>query len=78
MFDTTMPPGRAIRAEDSQLVQFALLGADPSAAAQWAALARASTGETACYIEVVGGRMDMPKGLAFAHTRLKDLYGDTP
>jgi len=22
--------------------------------------------------------MDMPKGLAFAHTRLKELYGDTP
>jgi indolepyruvate decarboxylase len=29
------------------------------------------------YIEVIGGRMDMPRGLAFAHTRLKELYGDT-
>jgi hypothetical protein len=24
----------------------------------------------------MGGRMDMPKALAFAHTRIKELYGD--
>jgi indolepyruvate decarboxylase len=35
-----------------------------------AALARAATGESACYIEVVGGRMDFPAGLATAHQRL--------
>jgi indolepyruvate decarboxylase len=38
--------------------------------------ARAST--SGAYIEIIGGRMDMPKNLAFAHTRLKELYGDTP
>jgi indolepyruvate decarboxylase len=39
-------------------------------------LARAATGESASYIEVVGGRMDLPKGLALAHQRLEALYGD--
>lgn len=34
--------------------------------------------KSGAYIEVIGGRMDMPKGLAFAHTRLKELYGQTP
>ncbi len=29
------------------------------------------------YIEVIGGRMDMPEGLGFAHTRLKEVYGAT-
>jgi indolepyruvate decarboxylase len=43
-----------------------------------AALKAARESKSGAYIEVVGGRMDMPKGLAFAHTRLKDLYGDTP
>ena len=41
-----------------------------------AALARASTGESASYIEVVGGRMDLPAGLAMAHQRLDALYGN--
>ncbi len=41
-----------------------------------AALARASTGESACYIEVVGGRMDMPAGLAMAHQRLDAMYAN--
>jgi indolepyruvate decarboxylase len=41
-----------------------------------AALARAATGESASYIEVVGGRMDFPAGLAMAHQRLDALYGD--
>jgi hypothetical protein len=29
------------------------------------------------YIEVIGGRMDMPPILAFAHGRLGTMYGDT-
>ncbi len=41
-----------------------------------AALARAATGESASYIEVVGGRMDLPAGLAAAHRRLDALYGN--
>jgi indolepyruvate decarboxylase len=43
-----------------------------------AALKAARESKSGAYIEVVGGRMDMPKGLAFAHTRLKEMYGDTP
>ncbi len=43
-----------------------------------AALKAARESKSGAYIEVIGGRMDMPKGLAFAHTRLKDLYGDAP
>jgi indolepyruvate decarboxylase len=42
-----------------------------------AALKAARESKSGAYIEVIGGRMDMPKGLAFAHTRLKQLYGDT-
>jgi len=38
-----------------------------------AALARAATGESASYIEVVGGKMDFPAGLAMAHQRLDAL-----
>jgi indolepyruvate decarboxylase len=30
------------------------------------------------YIEVIGGRMDMPPALAFAHGRLSEMYGDAP
>jgi indolepyruvate decarboxylase len=41
-----------------------------------AALARAAAGESASYIEVVGGRMDFPAGLAMAHQRLDAMYGD--
>jgi len=41
-----------------------------------AALARASTAKSACYIEVVGGKTDYPAGLAAAHQRLEDLYAD--
>jgi indolepyruvate decarboxylase len=40
------------------------------------ALAGAATGESACYIEVVAGKMDLPAGLAFAHQRLDTMYGD--
>ena len=42
-----------------------------------AALARAATGESACYIEVVGGRMDFPAGLALAHQRLDAMYANS-
>ncbi len=41
-----------------------------------AALAEASTGKSACYIEVVGGRTDYPKGLALAHQHLDAMYGN--
>src|SRR5262249_28047498 len=41
-----------------------------------AALARAATGESASYIEVVGGKMDFPAGLAMAHQRLDAMYGN--
>jgi hypothetical protein len=39
-------------------------------------LAKAATGESASYIEVVGGRMDFPAGLAMAHERLNAMYGN--
>jgi indolepyruvate decarboxylase len=41
-----------------------------------AALSKASAGESACYIEVVGSKMDFPAGLAFAHDRLDALYAN--
>jgi indolepyruvate decarboxylase len=41
-----------------------------------AALARAATGESASYIEVVTDRMDFPAGLAMAHQRLDAMYGN--
>jgi indolepyruvate decarboxylase len=41
-----------------------------------AALKTARESKSGAYIEVIGGRMDMPQGLAFAHTRLKELYGE--
>lgn len=43
-----------------------------------AAMKTARTHQSGCYIEMIAGRMDMPSGLAFAHTRLKELYGDAP
>ena len=43
-----------------------------------AAMKAARESKSGAYIEIIGGRMDMPKGLAFAHTRLKEMYGDTP
>jgi indolepyruvate decarboxylase len=41
-----------------------------------AALARAATAESASYIEVVGGRMDFPAGLAMAHKRPDAMYAN--
>jgi indolepyruvate decarboxylase len=40
------------------------------------ALAEASFGKRACYIEVVGGRTDFPKGLALAHEHLDSMYAN--
>jgi len=42
-----------------------------------AAMKAARESKSGAYIEIIGGRMDLPKDLAFAHTRLKELYGDT-
>jgi indolepyruvate decarboxylase len=42
-----------------------------------AALARAGTGESASYIEVVGGRLDLPAGHAMARERLDALYAQS-
>jgi indolepyruvate decarboxylase len=38
----------------------------------------AESGKSGAYIEIIGGRMDMPPALAFAHNRLKAMYGTTP
>jgi indolepyruvate decarboxylase len=43
-----------------------------------AAMKAARETKSGAYIEVIGERTDMPRGLAFAHTRLEELYGDTP
>jgi indolepyruvate decarboxylase len=42
-----------------------------------AAMKAARESKSGAYIEIISGRMDMPINLAFAHTRLKELYGDT-
>jgi indolepyruvate decarboxylase len=42
-----------------------------------AAMDRAATGDAACYIEIIGGKMDFPAGLVAAHQRLDVLYADT-
>ena len=41
-----------------------------------AALARAAKSESACYIEVVAGRLDMPEALALAHQHLDAMYAN--
>lgn len=41
-----------------------------------AAMQAARGSKSGAYIEIVGGRMDMPPALAFAHGRLKAMYGD--
>jgi indolepyruvate decarboxylase len=43
-----------------------------------ASMKAARDSRSGAYIEIVGGRMDMPPALAFAHGRLKALYGATP
>ena len=43
-----------------------------------AAMNAARENKSGAYIEIIGGRMDMPPALAFAHGRLKELYGNAP
>ena len=43
-----------------------------------AAMKAARESKSGVYIEIIGGRMDMPPALAFAHGRLKAMYGDAP
>ncbi|MGC1577635.1 MAG: thiamine pyrophosphate-binding protein [Beijerinckiaceae bacterium] len=42
------------------------------------AMEAARASKTGAYIEIIGGKMDMPPALAFAHGRLKAMYGDAP
>jgi indolepyruvate decarboxylase len=42
------------------------------------AMKAARVTKTGAYIEIIGGKMDMPPALAFAHGQLKAMYGDTP
>jgi indolepyruvate decarboxylase len=42
------------------------------------AMKAARASKTGAYIEIIGGKMDMPPALAFAHSRLKEMYGATP
>ena len=43
-----------------------------------AAMKSARANKSGAYIEIMGGKMDMPPALAFAHGQLKAMYGDTP
>ncbi len=43
-----------------------------------AAMKAARESKTGAYIEAIGGRMDMPPALAFAHSRLSEIYGTAP
>jgi indolepyruvate decarboxylase len=42
------------------------------------AMKAARASRAGAYIEIIGGKMDMPPALAYAHGRLKAMYGDTP
>ena len=42
------------------------------------AMKAARASKAGAYIEIIGGKMDMPPALAYAHGRLKAMYGDTP
>ena len=42
------------------------------------AMKAARASKTGAYIEIIGGKMVMPPVLAYAHGRLKAMYGDTP
>jgi indolepyruvate decarboxylase len=42
------------------------------------AMKSARASKSGAYIEIMGGKMDMPPVLAFAHSQLKAMYGDTP
>ena len=43
-----------------------------------AAMEKARANNSGAYIEIIGARMDMPPVLAFAHHRLKEMYGESP
>ncbi len=43
-----------------------------------AAMKTARESKSGAYIEIIGGRLDVPPALAFAHGRLKAMYGDAP
>jgi indolepyruvate decarboxylase len=43
-----------------------------------AAMKTARDSKSGAYIEVIGGRLDVPPILAFAHGRLESMYGDAP
>ncbi|MGO9941625.1 MAG: alpha-keto acid decarboxylase family protein [Rhodoblastus sp.] len=43
-----------------------------------AAMKQARSSKSGAYVEIVGGRMDLPPVLAFAHTRLGEMYGSAP
>ncbi len=43
-----------------------------------AAMKTARDSKSGAYIEIIGGRLDMPPILAFAHGRLANIYGDAP
>jgi indolepyruvate decarboxylase len=43
-----------------------------------AAMKAARANKSGAYIEIIGGKMDMPPALAYAHGRLRELYGTTP
>ncbi len=40
-----------------------------------AAMQKARSSKSGAYIEIVGGRMDLPPALAFARRRLSEMYG---
>jgi indolepyruvate decarboxylase len=42
------------------------------------AMKSARASKSGAYVEIMGGKMDMPPALAFAHGQLKAMYGDTP
>jgi indolepyruvate decarboxylase len=42
------------------------------------AMKAARASKSGAYIEIIGGKMDMPPALAYAHGRLKAMYGETP
>jgi len=42
------------------------------------AMKSARDSKSGAYIEIIGDKMDMPPALAYAHGRLKAIYGETP
>jgi indolepyruvate decarboxylase len=43
-----------------------------------AAMEKARSSKSGAYIEIIGGRMDLPPALAFAHAHLSEMYGEAP